>query len=382
MSQGAFLIALFVITIEQNRTSSESSHDIIMDLPNLPSPPTGLNKVKSLVHKVWEYLSSFRFYKVKATWKSLNFAQRCYVGATILLLLFDLSEADTAIGLGIPVSLALLGLCYEFWPRFSRFWEHLLGKAAVLFFYAVIANFALAHSSGLVNDVTGVSADVTPYSHNFALILVLPTWFFIVSLITLVILQALLPFYLILLVILKPFGVHGVWHKPEHQYVLSTAVLRYIWLLILFINLSVMAAKVGVITSDTPLLGPSYSAASRGFFESDDDADPVIAANKEASHQALQQEIQRNTNSFFTAQKRLLAEFIFNNEADTYSRCAHPDNARVIEINDFEILTVTPVTIDEEQQRLMEEQGNIPVPYKFEVIACQSAAFNGEPLRL
>ena len=101
----------------------------------------------------------------------------------------------------------------------------------MLFFYAIIANFALAHSSGLINGQTGVSASVTPYSHNFALILVLPTWFFIVSLITLVMLQALLPFYLILLVILKPFGVHGLRHKPEHQYVLSTAFLRYLWLI-------------------------------------------------------------------------------------------------------------------------------------------------------
>ena len=235
----------------------------------------------------------------------------------------------------------------------------------MLFFYAIIANFALAHSSGLINGQTGVSASVTPYSHNFALILVLPTWFFIVSLITLVMLQALLPFYLILLVILKPFGVHGLRHKPEHQYVLSTAFLRYLWLVKLFINLSAMAAKVGVITSDTPLLGPSYTAASQGFFESNEEDDPARAAVVDASHHALQQEIQRNTNSFRSAKKRLLAEFIYNNEADSRSRCAHPDDARVIEINDFEILTVTPVVIDESEQQKMKEQGSVPIPYQF-----------------
>jgi hypothetical protein len=348
-----------------------------MDLPNLQAAPRGLKKLNIFLLKGRRYIASFRFNKVKSIWQNLNFAQRCYVGATILLLLFDVLDVNNTVGFGIPVTFAIMGLCYEFWPRFSRFWEHLLGKAAVLFFYAIIANFALAHSSGLVNGVTGVSASVTPYSHNFALILVLPTWFFIVSLITLVMLQALLPFYLILLVILKPFGVHGLWHKPEYQYVLSTAILRYVWLLILFINFSVLAAKVGVITKDTPLLGASYTVAAQGFFETKDDVDPTRAAEIEASHQALQQEIQRNTNSFRTAQKRLLAEFIFNNEADNLSRCAHPESARVVEINDFEILTVTPVAIDKEEEQLLAEQGRVPIPYKFEVVACQSAAFSG-----
>ena len=174
-----------------------------------------------------------------------------------------------------------------------------------------------------------------------------------------------MPFYLILLVILKPFGVHGLRHKPEHQYVLSTAFLRYLWLVKLFINLSAMAAKVGVITSDTPLLGPSYTAASQGFFKSNEEDDPARAAVVDASHHALQQEIQRNTNSFRSAKKCLLAEFIYNNEADSRSRCAHPDDARVIEINDFEILTVTPVVIDESEQQKMKEQGSVPIPYQF-----------------
>lgn len=348
-----------------------------MDLPNLQSGPSGVKKFAARIVKGWHYFTSFRFYKVNDTWKSLNFAQRCYVGATLLLIIFDAFDAGNVIEFGIPVTFALMGLCWEFWPGFIRFWDHLLGKAAVLFFYAVIANFALAHSSGLVNGVTGVSASVTPYSHNFALILVLPTWFFIVSLIMLVMVQALLPFYLLLLLILKPFGVHGLWHKPEYKYVFSTAFLRYMWMVILFINFSVVAAKVGVITSDTPLLGASYTVASEGFFETKDDVDPARVADIEASHQALQDEIQRNTNNFRSVQKRLLAEFVYNHEADSHSRCAHPADSRVIEINDFEILLVTPVTIEESEQQVLAEQGKISIPFAFDVIACESAAISG-----
>ena len=107
--QGTFFVVHFVSTISENRTSSELSHDIPMDLPELPAAPRGFKKLNIFLLKGRRYIASFRFDKVKSVWKNLNFAQRCYVGATILLLLFDVLDASNAVAFGIPVTFAIMG---------------------------------------------------------------------------------------------------------------------------------------------------------------------------------------------------------------------------------------------------------------------------------
>ena len=109
MRQGTFFVVHFVSTISENRASSELSHDIPMDLPKLPAAPRGFKKLNIFLLKGRRYIASFRFDKVKSVWKNLNFAQRCYVGATILLLLFDVLDASNAVGFGIPVTFAIMG---------------------------------------------------------------------------------------------------------------------------------------------------------------------------------------------------------------------------------------------------------------------------------
>ncbi|HAU93254.1 MAG TPA: hypothetical protein DCW59_12930 [Alteromonas sp.] len=80
-----------------------------MDLPKLPAAPRGFKKLNIFLLKGRRYIASFRFDKVKSVWKNLNFAQRCYVGATILLLLFDVLDASNAVAFGIPVTFAIMG---------------------------------------------------------------------------------------------------------------------------------------------------------------------------------------------------------------------------------------------------------------------------------
>ena len=109
MRQGTFFVVHFVSTISENRASSELSHDIPMDLPELPAAPRGFKKLNIFLLKGRRYIASFRFDKVKSVWKNLNFAQRCYVGATILLLLFDVLDASNAVAFGIPVTFAIMG---------------------------------------------------------------------------------------------------------------------------------------------------------------------------------------------------------------------------------------------------------------------------------
>jgi hypothetical protein len=48
------------------------------------------------------------------------------------------------------------GVIRELWHVFNRIWEHMLGKALILFLYAATANFALAISALKINVITGI----------------------------------------------------------------------------------------------------------------------------------------------------------------------------------------------------------------------------------
>ena len=341
-------------------------------------------------------------------WKSLHLAQRCYVAATLVFLsalLFNLEGIFFKVVIGVLVTIAIL---YEFWPRFMLVWNSLPGKAFILFVYAVIANFALASASGLVNSVSGVSAASLPYSHNFAIILMLPSWFFITTLLALVLVQLLMPLYLFVLLLLKPFGVHGLWHAPEYRFVFTTALVRYGWMLVVLVKVIEVSVESGVVSffSDTPSEVVSKSAQVGdkkvitgqidngtkivGLSEIAKDIKAQIkaelederksAVDLESNLAALPEPGSENTSDatieeervaslalaaqgakFRLMQKQLLAQFIFQYEADEFSRCAKPEGSRVVELNDYEILTIRPLENDE-------------VGYTYTVIPCQSAA--------
>ena len=89
-----------------------------------------------------------------------------------------------------------------------------------------------------------------------------------------------------------------------------------------------------------------------------------LNASEEASEVELSQAIANATKRaqvFRQGQLALLAEFIYRYEADTRSRCAHTENSSVIEINDYEILQITPTSQSE-------------LGYEYEIIPCESAA--------
>jgi hypothetical protein len=144
-------------------------------------------------------------------WHSLKASERLYLSALISIPLLGESLVLASI-------LTVIGLTMEFWPRFVGWWDTLAGKAIFLLFYGAIANFAVADAGSYVNDVLKISAESVTYAHNFAILLSLPSWFLGVTFITLLLFQIFMPFYLILLLILKPFGVKliKVFSKSNH----------------------------------------------------------------------------------------------------------------------------------------------------------------------
>lgn len=121
------------------------------------------------------------FVTLKQFWQSLNVAQRCYLFALLALMVFQPE-------IWIAAIITAIALIIEFWPKFAMAWHTLAGKAIFLLFYAVIANFALAASGSVVNEITGVSASHLSYTHNFAILLYLPIWFVCISILALLLL--------------------------------------------------------------------------------------------------------------------------------------------------------------------------------------------------
>ncbi|BFT30853.1 hypothetical protein D210916BOD24_20290 [Alteromonas sp. D210916BOD_24] len=327
-------------------------------------------------------------------WRSLTFAQRCYLVATSMLLVWFYFDINSTIFDVVMYSFVLAGLTNEVWPRFMLVWHSLPGKAAILFIYAVIANFALASASGMVNDVVGVSANALPYSHNFALILMMPTWFFLTSIIALVVVTLLTPLYLLALLVLKPIGVRRFWHAPDYRFVFTTALVRYIWTLALLFELILLAAQAGLMgaynngvsedivsvtyekEASTPI--PSSSSVqvegSDSLTEDDAGVDTPTTSVKtviddinkdqpdiEEDVLLLWEEAKAKNKAFKRSQRRLLAEFIYEFESDSRSRCAHSDDSRVIELNDYEILQITRTQSEDNE-----------IGYQYEVLACRS----------
>ena len=300
-------------------------------------------------------------------WVSITFAQRCYFLATSMLLIQLLLNIESGLFEAIMFGFALVGIVSETWPKFMVLWNSLPGKAVILFVYAIIANFALASASGMVNSITGVSASALPYSHNFALILMVPSWFFVTTLMALVGGMLVIFVYLFFLLLLKPFGVQRLWHQPGYRFVLSTAVARFVWTLGVALQLGILAGQVGLLSefssdSANPLITIEETENKRENSESqltEEQAEDVSELERDLT--TLLTNAKQKSVDYKKAQRQALANFIYEFEADSRSRCAHPEGTRVIELNDYEILQI-------------EKTDEVEEGFVYTVEPCRSAA--------
>lgn len=314
----------------------------------------------------------------------LSFVQKLYLFA-FLLLCFSNS-------LAIVAAITVVGLLAEFWPLFARVWHSLAGKAVLLLFYAVIANFALAGAASVVNEVVGVSSSHFSYTHNFAILLYLPAWTLAISIIALLLLQIFVPFYLFTLLLLKPFGVDGFNLTNLQHYQKWTMFLRLILSSILLYHLALLSDVDSVIEEnlDNPKLlsiqQPSTEEADlekiildslgeADALEQKIDDDKISTNNNEKQNSsnstldALEQEINTSVNKslqlralYSQKTRELIAHFAYQLEADGKSRCAIANNAHIVELNDYEILEIS-----RDMSKLY--------GYDFQVKVCQSPAF-------
>lgn len=335
-----------------------------------------LSKLLLELSKLWHYLSQ--------GFAKLSFAQKLYLIALILAFSSDL--------MGVVAVIAVIAMAIEFWPVSERVWHSLAGKAVLLLFYAIIANFALGWSGAIVNEVVGVSASHLDYTHNLAILLYMPAWFLMVSAIVLLALQLIIPIYLVLIFLLKPLGVkslrltsHTSFRKTTFmiRIVLATVVLYHLSLLIdletrietsfrNFITSPQEAAKhaprepkSGQLPDATDVLTVPIVELTQTALDSESDK----SSKADNSHDDSEQEEEERKRAYASVRtqyqylvRQWLATFAFTLEANSRSRCEKPAESNVIELNDYEILQITP-------------DKKADYGYRFEVKKCISAAF-------
>lgn len=329
--------------------------------------------------------------RFQAFWQSLTFAQRCYLLACMAYFSFFMAEVDpnNSFSLLIVSSLVLVALINEFWPKFLYFWNSLPGKSIIFLFYATIANFALVQAAGHVNDITGVSSDHFPYTHNLSVLLSLPTWFITTSVAALLLLQLLMPIYILCLLLIKPFGLANLWHPPCYRFPILTGIIRFGLSFILTINMAMFLSSSGLahgvnlivanfvqVASKEPVqvkvnINDNWTSANIDM-DSVSTSQPTISktdpehVNSQNTADEIRSVIAENTarsERFVLWQQQVLANFIYNQEADSKSRCQLTPDSRVVELNDYEILEII---------QKQDEQGD--ASYTFTVKPCISAA--------
>ncbi|WP_105188030.1 hypothetical protein [Pseudoalteromonas sp. T1lg48] len=283
----------------------------------------------------------------KKFWQALTLAQRLYAVALLL----------SPVSIWLTTACTVAALTIEFWPRFLQLFHSLPGKAILLLFYGTIANFVLANAASTVNEVTGVAASHFNYTHNFAILLYLPSWILALSVIALLLLQLMLPFYILALLLLRPFQRFGFQFLDSAKRPIQTAIARFVLCLIVTVNL--------VVTS--------------GEFDNAGDAIEQVSASFEQEMSKEQQPIATETPEVLPTMhleakigepgkdsdkwiKILVAQFAYNWEADSFSRCAKSKNSKVVELNDYEIVEL-----------FEDEQAEYGV--RFETKKCVSPAF-------
>ncbi|GMM86181.1 hypothetical protein [Pseudoalteromonas sp. MTN2-4] len=352
-----------------------------------------------------KHLSGF-YYGLKTKWltfwRSLTFSQRLYLTAIVFFIYQINGETTPPPGVSenaqmmedmfspssfLLVTIIISALLNELWPKLMKFWDSLPGKAVILIFYAFIANYALAYAAGAINDITGVSADHFPYTHNLSLMLSLPSWFFISTLTILLLVPLLQPFYVLLLLFMRPFGLHTMWHPPEYRFPIITSFVRMTLCVMLFVFVLMFTFTSGMFggmsTMFTNVIESfSNTTVSTNITEEVDKEPSEPAKPKEVDAEQVDQaqqdqspilslnigegdpatiSLSERAEAYDNKIKTILAYFIYELEADSYSRCQVTVGSRMVELNDYEILEITQLS---EQERT----------YKYEVKPCISVA--------
>ncbi|WP_337878608.1 hypothetical protein [Rheinheimera sp.] len=285
----------------------------------------------------------------------LHLAQRFYVLATLSLLLYLLSMAKASLLLQLFAVLLLAATAIEMWQRFAHWWHSLLGKALILVFYAIVLNFSFAYAESMVNSVLGIRPDVVPYTVNLAALLLAPAWALIGSMLVLQLYTTLHVSKVMLLLMLRPFGLRARHILPDEPYPGWTLCARIFYLPVVSMFLLMALA--------------SYFSGKPEELFSDDNTVLEMNTDQQSAKTAIAQRQEINVLGdegpllpTMLWLNKTLATFNYQIESLSASSCALTAPTHLVHINDFEVLRITP-------------DPKAELGYRYEVALCQSPAF-------
>lgn len=259
-------------------------------------------------------------------------------------------------------------------------WHSLLGKACILTFYAIVLNFSFAYAESIVNGVIGIRPNVVPYSVNLAALLLAPAWTLIGSMLTLQFYSMLHLFKVMLLLMLRPFGVQSKHLLDDEVFPVWTLVARIIYLPVVTIILTFTLASY--------FSGHPEELLSWGNTEQQQ-KNPEAVQKQVAEIKKREAELQQQQpkgphtkvpefqvfiddgylkgNSGFKLPtmlwlNKLVASFNYHIESMGASSCKLTPPEHLVHINDYEVLVITP-------------DATQPVGYSYKVRVCDSPAF-------
>ncbi|AQS36081.1 hypothetical protein Sps_00889 [Shewanella psychrophila] len=345
-------------------------------MEKLPQEETGvrfknaIDKPKKLAVVTYQFMS-----KILGTMSGmlgrLTAAQKLYLLALFLLLFSD--------NLGMVAIVTVIALTLEFWPLFERVWHSLSGKAVLLLFYAVIANFAIAGAASVVNEVVGVSTEHFSYTHNFAILLYLPAWIIVMTALAILMLQVAVPFYLFGLLLLKPFGVTGLKLINHNHFRFTTMLIRLILSSVVLYHLVLIASLDNDLSQDIAdpdgLVMNELSTQDKEELskeleklrkEEETDEESVTFGlsfnGNDAEKKEQVDDYEHVRGDYEKMVRSMIARFAYQLESDSRSRCEISPDSNIVELNDYEIVEIR-------------RDKSADYGYSFEVKKCISPAF-------
>lgn len=306
----------------------------------------------------------------------LHFAQWCYLLASLLAAVFLLLGSDNAVLAKIGAVLLLLATAKEMWQRFTIWWHSLLGKACILIFYAIVLNFSFAYAESIVNSVIGVRPDVVPYSVNLAVLLLAPIWTLIGSMLTLQFYSMLHLLKVMLLLMLRPFGVQSKHLLDDEVFPVWTLMARIVYLPVVTVILTFTLASYFsghpeefLNWGDTEQQQNTPESLQKQLDEiaESQQQSSTSSPNKAPEFQVFMGDGYVMGDSVFKLPtmlwlNKLVASFNYHIESLSASSCKLTPPEHLVHINDYEVLVITP-------------DANQAVGYSYSVRVCDSPAF-------
>ena len=304
----------------------------------------------------------------------LHFAQWCYLLASLLAAVFLILGADNAVLAKIGAVLLLLATAKEMWQRFAIWWHSLLGKACILIFYAIVLNFSFAYAESIVNGVIGVKPSIVPYSVNLAALLLAPAWTLIGSMLTLQFYSMLHLVKVMLLLMLRPFGVQSKHLLDDEVFPVWTLIARIVYLPVVTVILTFTLASY---FSGHPEEFLSWGETGQQQHVPTSVQKQVDKIKKREAELQQQQPKSSQTKvpefQVFIDESgfkfptmlwlnKLVASFNYHIESLGASSCKLTPPEHLVHINDYEVLVITP-------------DATQPVGYNYKVRVCDSPAF-------